>query len=317
MKNIILLSLLVLIFNSISYSQDDCWIQTDSPGDEAVWDMAFDGENIYLASFGYYLFHSGTDFEWEQDTIPMEGSPFRVEVHDGNIFISDYRDELTRSSDKGKSWSTLQLPDSMRIMDIHSVNSSKLFLGTDKGIFETNDNGESWFQIPFLKDSSIFSIVNYNNTIYAGSIYNNIFKSTNNGISWEKLNTGLPDTLHSNGYPPSIMSITSDNNGDILAVSNYNGIIKSDNDGESWSKLPLNLTDEWLSDIKITNDGIIYISSSPSDWQRPVSGLRNRRQFIRANKSSASFWHSPEKYCPAVITPAISKAVSMVEAACS
>ena len=120
---------------------------------------------------------------------------------------------------------------------IDPTTSSKIYVGTDHGVFRSIDRGESWTSANTgLVAGSITKMAidaTNTSTLYAAA-FDGIFKSTNSGIGWVSINTGLP----SNAYIQSIAvdPIVSSAIYVSYGLPNSGGrLMKSIDGGESWN----------------------------------------------------------------------------------
>jgi len=75
-----------------------------------------------------------------------------------------------------------------------SADGTKLFAGTDGGIFLSTDNGTSWTAVNTgLTNTTVHALAVSGANLYAGT-EGGVFLSTDNGTSWTAVNTGLTNT---------------------------------------------------------------------------------------------------------------------------
>ncbi|MFA6572280.1 MAG: hypothetical protein WCT77_13720, partial [Bacteroidota bacterium] len=94
------------------------------------------------------------------------------------------------------------------IVHTFSKNESKLFIGTNNGIYSSLDSGDYWMQENTNFTKNIYSIVALNNYIFAGIMWErSIYLSSDMGITWKSINEGLTE----NNVEPYIWSIAISN----------------------------------------------------------------------------------------------------------
>jgi hypothetical protein len=163
-------------------------------------------------------------------------------------------------------WEQLNFPDSLEITCMAVNAQSDIFVGTNTnyaydGIFRSQDEGQSW---ELVLDMGLYGPIsltlNDAGYMYAlGGIPGwYLLKSIDNGLTW----TSLP--LPEYGSNVKIVSQGTDT----LYVSQWadNGavLLRSINGGAEWEELfaTTGYPGEYISDIEISNTGIIYISLS-------------------------------------------------------
>ncbi len=162
-------------------------------------------------------------------------------------------------------WEQLNFPDdTLSIKCITTNNAGDIFLGLGAagetgGVLRSTDNGGSW-ELVFNYQFSILSIAcNKNGDIYIGKSGPDQFAVSNdNGETWADIEI----TSFSEGTIHKILCI--DNDTIYLGLWPDNGalFVLSVDGGNTWHSS--NVTDkqnEYISDIDITSDGIIYVST--------------------------------------------------------
>ncbi len=167
-----------------------------------------------------------------------------------------------KSTDSGKTWSHMGLPDSGRIprIVIHPEDPEVVFVAAmghcygpqkEKGIFRTVDGGETWEKVLFIDEvtgcSDIVMDPNNPRILLAGmwpfqmthwsrssGLNNNggLFLSKDGGTTWKKLSAGLPK-------PPTgkiaVAMSAADSNRMYALIESLEGTLwRSDNGGDSW-----------------------------------------------------------------------------------
>jgi len=116
------------------------------------------------------------------------------------------------------------------VITIDPVNTSTLYIGTQRGAFRSTDGGSNWISISKgLNKSDVLTLAidpDNPNTVYAG-INNGVFKSTNGGTNWSEINNGL------NKRKINALAIDPGNK-NILYAGTLDGIYKSTDGGNNW-----------------------------------------------------------------------------------
>lgn len=170
---------------------------------------------------------------------------------------------MYKSSNEGKSWEHIGLPDAGQIgaVEIHPDNPDVVYVAAigqpfraneQRGVFKTTDGGKTWDKILYHSDTVGFVDLEFApddpNTIYAGawrgerkpwtiisgSTEGGVYKTTDGGKTWNKLTNGLPTNLIG-----KIDFAVSAANPDVVyanieASDDQGGLYRSDDRGASW-----------------------------------------------------------------------------------
>lgn len=208
---------------------------------------------------------------------------------------------MYKSTDEGKTWEFIGLPDAGQIgaVEIHPENPDLVYVAaigqpfranTERGLFRTKDGGKNWEKILYHSDT--IGVVDMEfapddpNTIYAGlwrgerkpwtiisgSTEGGVYKSTDGGDTWNKLTNGLPDKLIGkidfavSAANPEVVYAN------IEASDDLGGLYRSDDRGASW---------EFVSDNRnLTNRPFYYTNIYANPQNEDVifnSALRFQR----------------------------------------
>lgn len=172
---------------------------------------------------------------------------------------------MWRSTDAGKSWTSIGLPKSEHIarVRVHPVNPDIVYVAVignlwkpneERGVYRTKDGGKNWQKILYVSDKAGAGdlIIDPNNPriIYAttwqmkrngyrmdsGGPDSHLFKSTDGGDNWVKLtnHSGLPSgTLGIVGI--TVSPVNSDRVWAIFEALD-GGVYRSDDGGNTWKK---------------------------------------------------------------------------------
>lgn len=234
--------LLLILFTTISYSQDD-WTKTNGPNGGAFTSFTVTSNGTIFAGTGSMGFGDG------------EGAG-------GN--------GVYKSNDSGNNWVHSGL-DGRFITALEVDNNDHIYAGdyagiepwdthSEKGVFRSTDNGSTWESIG-LEDYVIYDILYVPNTgIFVSSGYSKIYKW--NGNDW----TEYPVNEGSSWI--QCMAFNSD--GDIFAGTNQ-GLYRSEDDGATWLELnKKNIYDMIILSnnriITLTDSKIYYSDDTGSTW---------------------------------------------------
>ena len=138
--------------------------------------------------------------------------------------MTHHGDGMYKSTDAGKTWKHVGLPESQHIAEIkiHPKNSDVVFVavqgplygpGGDRGVYRSLDGGDSWENILSVDENTgcadIELLVSNPQVLYAamweygrkpwqvisGGPGSGMYKSTDGGDTWEKAENGLPEEL--------------------------------------------------------------------------------------------------------------------------
>jgi photosystem II stability/assembly factor-like uncharacterized protein len=139
----------------------------------------------------------------------------------GSQRSAHFGDGLYKSTDAGKTWARVGLPDSEHIgaILIDPRNSNTVWVaaegplfrsGGERGVYKTTDGGKTWARVLHVNDDTGFTSIAFApgkpDTVYAGTYQRQrhvgqmigggpdggIFRTTNGGKTWDKLTNGLP-----------------------------------------------------------------------------------------------------------------------------
>jgi photosystem II stability/assembly factor-like uncharacterized protein len=166
------------------------------------------------------------------------------------------------------------------------------------GIYHSTNGGENWIQRG-LSGQTVYSLAfDDNGTLFAGTKDSGIYKSNDNGLNWQQINNGLysKNIFRVKTGSSNLLFACSESDGGIYRSSNlgeswditgvtagtinrliilddgnlfaatFNGVQKYDIITQKWSILGLSFVApnpgwNWLSDIIIDNDNVMFASS--------------------------------------------------------
>ena len=157
-------------------------------------------------------------------------------LNTGQIYAGAYPLDPTfaggayRSTDAGSTWRSLGLED-WGIDAVLAMDQSKIFLGSQRGVFVSRTGGNSWEVasegIAAVEPQALLCVDQ--STLFAGTNAG-LFRSTDDGDSWHESGGGI--------FPHWVWALACDHEGNLFAgntvFTNGGGIYKSIDGGESW-----------------------------------------------------------------------------------
>lgn len=166
---------------------------------------------------------------------------------------SQYAAGLYRRSPQQEGWAEVSngLPDGLKVLTIVARRGDPrtLYIGTQRGIFESIDGGDSWTDLGVpIKNSAVFSILLHPNdpkTIYAGADHTAIYKTEDGGGTWRRLPTVQPEAALTGCFPVRVLRIALDPNApdEVYAALEVGGFIRSLDGGDTWEDRSQGLLD--------------------------------------------------------------------------
>jgi photosystem II stability/assembly factor-like uncharacterized protein len=172
---------------------------------------------------------------------------------------SSWGDGMYRSTDAGKTWSSIGLENTRTIsrVIVHPKNPDLAFVAaqgsrwgaSDRGVYRTTDGGRSWKRVLFADSTTGPSDLAMDPTnpriLYAamwdhqrtpwyvrsGGPHGGIWKTTDGGDTWTRLTTGLPQLMGKIGL--SVARSAPDRVWAIIEADD-GGLYRSDDGGQTW-----------------------------------------------------------------------------------
>jgi len=123
--------------------------------DERIHDLNASGSTWYAATAkGIY---SSTDQGATWEGGPVLGRPeYRSVVVSGTVVVASERTALAMSSDEGKNWQPLAMPQKLTwLQSVAVADSGSVWLGGREGVFYSDDHGQNWTEMKSLPLSDI------------------------------------------------------------------------------------------------------------------------------------------------------------------
>jgi photosystem II stability/assembly factor-like uncharacterized protein len=234
-------------------------------------------------------------------------------------------DGMYKSTDAGKTWHHIGLPDSRQIarIQIHPKNADLVYVAVqgpvhgkskERGVYKSTDGGKTWKKVLYVDENTGASelSMDYHNprVLYAGmwdhirlpwravsgGKGSGLYKSTDGGETWNKLTKGLPAEL---GKTAIAVSRANPNvvYANLEAEGDKAGVYRSDDGGETWrqtSKDRATITRAWYY-IEIFPDPIdsetVYVLNAP--MLKSTDGGRTFSRISVGHGDTHDMWINP------------------------
>lgn len=181
------------------------------------------GKLYICTSNGFFFFNENDNINTENLASVSLNS---IATIDENIFIINNSSFLSKSSNLGNNWESIEIPEvDNYIKVLTSVNQKILIVSTDKGVYKSNDFGLSFDKIYELDNKNLIDLYDIEDTISLLITNKGIYKLQKNKI--HILNSNLEETISHSYY-------TNSNN--TLYCVTSSGLFKSTDGGKSFIK---------------------------------------------------------------------------------
>jgi len=245
--------------------------------------------DVFVIGGGFYKTDS-TGHTWEEINKGFPGYSEKIQVDEKDRLylishdVDNNQMQLSRSSDNGKTWNILYA--SEFISDANVLESGKILLSTERGLFQSDDSQEHFtplttnFSISktahvlVMNDKHYFAIDGeYGSTGQNDTLYH----SDDEGQSWKL------------SYHGRISGLELQKNRLIMAANFYD-ILTSDNLGQTW-QTSYHFDNGYIKNLSIANGAILvtrdngqYLSFDLKNWEQLTSdGSYNQAYFDGKN----------------------------------
>ena len=167
------------------------------------------------------------------------------------ILVGTVGQGVIRSADNGENWQRVGINAGLhsdalvRCIANHPDRPELLFLGTEKGLYQSENAGQSWQYVDSpLRDYCVWSLAidpTDSSIMYAGTGTPNpatIFRSTDAGKTWEQRPVEVAAECPAVGVPRVTgIAIDPENHRDIWVGFEVDGVRRSTDGGDTWHKL--------------------------------------------------------------------------------
>ena len=238
--------------------------------------------------------------------------------------MSSVGDGMYKSTDAGKTWKHIGLPESKHIgsVIIHPTNPDVVYVavqgsiwaGTkERGVYKTTDGGNTWNQMLFVNETTACSDLSMDATnpriLYAGMWDNKrdpwkirsggkgsgIYKTTDGGETWKELKGGLPKLM---GKVAVDVSPANPNIVYANIEAETGGVFRSTNGGNSWSqvnKSRVTVARAWYY-IEIFADpqdaNTVYVLNAP--MLKSIDGGKTFARIQNPHSDQHDLWINPD-----------------------
>ncbi len=271
-----------------SVDNGDNWTAANSgiqyPG--KVFGFCLLGQKIVAAVSTDIFISANNGDSWQNIKPPNNTYDVKAVAYDGTyLYAALHGSGIARSGDEGSTWTVYTSGIADKTIWAILVTDSKIYIGTNTGIFSSSDKGVNWqtANTGITANSSSFrSFTRIGNDVYVCSGYGGVHKSTDNGQNWTAVNQGLQATSGRRIF----------SNGTDLFVSTDAGIHRSTNGGTNWTKTNTGTLSDYSNNfaaigntifVAATNRGIYRSTNNGALWTQCNKGITNStiKTFLR------------------------------------
>jgi photosystem II stability/assembly factor-like uncharacterized protein len=230
-----------------------------------------------------------------------------------------------KSTDAGKTWSFMGLPDVGQISTIrvHPTNPDLVYVAAlgnpfvpnpERGVFRSSDGGATWKKVLFISDSAgaadlelqpgspdvVFACMWHGQrkpwTIISGAKEGGIYKSADGGETWNKLAGGLPNDI----FGRANVAISASNPSRVYALIEAkpgSGLYRSEDSGATWKLINAAgnlITRPFYYDtlgVDPNNADLVWVGNE--GWYKSVDGGKSFRTSPVPHGDNHDVWINP------------------------
>lgn len=256
---------LLMLASPILLSQS-FWERTE-PYYGALNKMYFgNGDTVYGTQNSGFTRSTDKGLTWSTPVIVSYITDMAVSPN-GNIFLTQNQFKISRSTNKGASWTVVGNGINETACNAVIVTAQGTVLaGTNSGVYRSTNNGDGWTKVAGAVhmggDTSIAAFTSYDGvTLYALTRSNQtypekgfVFRSTDDGATWIKGSASLDSV--------TVFKAVTLSDGRIITKTN-NAIRVTTDGGNSWGAL--GFYNEYIYDIAAGSGGEIYTTLGSSN----------------------------------------------------
>ena len=239
--------------------------------------------------------------------------------------MTSHGDGVYKSTDAGKTWKHLGLPQSRHIarIRVHPTDAEVVYVAVqgavhgaskERGIYKSTDGGATWDKVHFVDENTGASDLSMDasnpNVLYAatwehrrypwlvesGGAGSGLWKSTDGGANWERLTKGLPEKMGktaidvSRANPDRVFA-------NIEAEGDKGGVYRSDDGGKTWkqtSKDRITIARAWYY-TEIYADPVdketVYVMNAP--FLKSIDGGKTFQPVVVPHGDQHDIWINP------------------------
>lgn len=261
----------------LSYSPDQCksWQKMNIPGSLTISCLAISLDTIYVGTKQGDVFYTEKNKpDWRKLAHFDANAVKDLEIDSiGNIYVALVGPDFTNRgggvylipANGGNAG--LIFKDSSNAVWCIKLSRTKVYAGTNKGIYQSNEKGVSWTPVNsgLIAQRVLDIIINKNDEIFVGT-YGGVFFSNDNGYSWTEINNGLSNI--------GIEDMAINKNGDLFAGTYTSDIFRSTDNGKTWSKKSkgLPVKNLWVSGLAINSQNILFATTGTGVYRSKDNG---------------------------------------------
>jgi len=165
-----------------------------------VWDIAFDGANLYAATLSGVFRSTNDGTLWVQRTSGITDSVTMKLIAANGVLCCGTRSSVFRSTDAGQNWTAAinGLPQYFQPTDFAAAGAY-LFVSMTGGVYRSSDGGLHWVAAnaglplnPDVRSLAVYDRAAPNGpTLFAGLDNGGVYVSPDTGTTWVDAGTGL------------------------------------------------------------------------------------------------------------------------------